>query len=98
MPFDGETYVPAMDKPRLNAQMTRVMGIMADGKWRTLRDLEAITGDPQASISARLRDLRKAKFGGHTVDRLRISGGTYQYRLTLFVPGEAGEQIDWCGA
>ena len=79
---DGATYDRALDKKRLNAQTRRVYDLMRDGEWRTLRALSARTGDPEASVSARLRDLRKAKFGGFTVDRRRAAdGGTFEYRL-----------------
>jgi len=39
---------------------------------------------PEASVSARLRDLRKAKFGGYRVERQRVreGRGLYHYRLT----------------
>ena len=80
---EGRTYESTQDKGRLSAQHTRVVHAMQDGQWRTLAEIEAKTGDPQASISARLRDLRKPQFGHHTVDRKRISGGVFAYRLTL---------------
>jgi hypothetical protein len=51
--------------------------------------LEAATGDRWASISARLRDFRKAMHGGHTVERERVKdgGGTFRYRLVLRTAG-----------
>lgn len=54
------------------------------GLWWTLRELSEVTGHPEASISARLRDFRKTKYGGHTVLRRRKYGigmGTWEYRL-----------------
>ncbi len=80
---EGRTYEPTQDKGRLSAQHTRVVHAMQDGAWRTLAEIEAKTGDPQASISARLRDLRKPQFGQHTVARRRRTQGQYEYRLTL---------------
>ena len=57
---------------------------MIDGEWRTLSEIEFITGDPQASISAQLRHLRKERFGGYLVE-LRSRGdrenGLFEYRL-----------------
>lgn len=84
--FDGETYLRALDHERLAAQLLRVGHIVADGKWHTLRELSSRTGDPEASVSARLRDLRKRKFGGFTVERERLPGkdgksGLWRYRL-----------------
>ena len=83
-PFGGST-VGAVDTPRLNAQLQRVMDVMRAGGWWTPEELEAATGDRWASISARIRDLRKTWAGGHTVERERVKagGGTYRYRLIL---------------
>lgn len=79
--FDGATFEPALDAIRLNAQLNRVYGVMRDGQWHTLGAVCDTTGDPQQSVSARLRDLRKTKFGGFVVERQRINGGLFQYRL-----------------
>jgi len=38
-------------------------------------------GGSEASVSARLRDLRKAKFGAHTIERQRVSAGLFRYRM-----------------
>ena len=84
--FDGNTYDPLLDWRRLNAQSARVFIVMNDKEWRTLAEIEAITGDPQASISARLRDLRKDKFGGHTVRKRRRGEpgrGVWEYQLLI---------------
>ena len=82
MDFDGETYEPAKDKARLTAQYKQVFDTMLDGKFRSLAELEALTKAPQASISARLRDMRKERNGSHTVVRRRAEDGTYyKYQL-----------------
>ena len=60
--FDGQTYDPAIDWERLTGQLGRVWGVMVYGRWVTLAEIHGRTGDPEASISARLRDLRKAVF------------------------------------
>jgi len=78
---DGETYERDRDKLRLNAQQQRIYDVMKDGLWRTLYSISAKTGDPEASISARLRDFRKKKFGGFFVDREYVRDGLHQYRL-----------------
>ena len=54
-----------------------------DGQWRTLFSIAERTGHPEASVSARLRDLRKSKHGGYTVERQYIANGTYRYRLVV---------------
>ncbi len=79
--FDGSTYDASRDGGRLYAQLYRVRELMADGCWHSLAALSAAAGDPEASISARIRDLRKPKFGGHLVERRYVSSGLWEYRL-----------------
>jgi len=79
--FDGSDYVPAADNARLNSQLQRIWNVMLDGKWRTLAQIEKLTGDPPASISAQLRHMRKPRFGGHTVRKLNSGGGLFWYKL-----------------
>jgi hypothetical protein len=80
-PRDGATYTPA-DKARLNCQATDVWAFMRDGRWHTLREISAATNHPEASISARLRDYRKERYGRHTVERIRVHPtGVHVYRL-----------------
>jgi len=80
---DGATYDPEQDHVRLNAQTLRVWTVLQSGQWLTLAEIRQATGDPEASISARLRDLRKAKFGAHVVERQRVESerGLYMYRV-----------------
>lgn len=78
---DGRTYEPGLDYDRLNAQAKRVVTVMLDGQWHTLRGVSEATGDPEASISARLRDFRKEKFGRHMVERRRLEDGLWAYRI-----------------
>lgn len=82
-PFDGPCYDHAADHERLTGQILRVFNLMRDGCWRSLGEIAAATGDPHASISAQLRHLRKAKFGGHRVDKRNRGGGLFEYRLTV---------------
>ena len=79
--FDGADYVAKRDNARLTGQILRVWECMADGKWRTLREIADITGDPEPSVSAQLRHLRKERFGAHTIEREHIERGLYKYRL-----------------
>lgn len=84
--FDGSTINPSLDDARLRSLLARVEALMRDGQWRTLAEISAATGGSEASVSARLRDLRKAKFGGHTVDRRRRGepeAGLWEYRLVV---------------
>ncbi len=73
----GETFQPDRDGPRLRGQALRVFALMRDGEWRTLDEISDITGDPEASISARLRGLRKH----YTVDREYVENGLHRYRV-----------------
>jgi len=80
---DGE-IVSLADHRRLTRQLDVVRAFMVNsGQWHTLAEIERSTGFPQASISARLRDLRKEKFGGFNVERKRLkeNGGTWAYRV-----------------
>ena len=82
--FDGITYDPRLDHHRLTKQLDKVWYIMKDSEWRTLREIALLTDAPESSVSARLRDLRKSKFGGYTVERQRWhqhDKGTWYYRM-----------------
>lgn len=82
--FDGGTYRPDVDHERLAGQIRRVYDAMEDGTWRTLEEIARLTHDPESSVSARLRDLRKAKFGEHRVERRHrgpAADGLYEYLL-----------------
>jgi hypothetical protein len=80
--FDGETFDLEFDYERLGAQMQAVYDVMEDGRWHFLAEMSEIVGAPEGSISARLRDLRKSKFGGFVVERKRMgTTGHYAYRL-----------------
>lgn len=81
--FDGDTYKHERDGERLSGQYHRVFAFMRDGKWHTMAQISLGTGDMSASISARLRDMRKERFGGHTVERRYIADGEWEYRLLV---------------
>ena len=80
----GPTFDPALDEERLNDQILRVYRLMVDQQWRTLGEIAQETGDPEASISAQLRHLRKPKFGSFEVDKRRrglATTGLWEYCL-----------------
>jgi hypothetical protein len=79
--FDGADYNRSRDDVRLTGQILRVWDCVCDGKWRTLKEIAQETGDPEASVSAQLRHLRKPRFGGYTVEREYINNGLYKYRV-----------------
>ena len=86
-PFDGDTYDPALDGVRLGTLLADVRAVMSDGQWMTVTEVrDKIGRGTETSVSARIRDLRKRKFGGHTVESRRRGNhrdGLWEYRLTL---------------
>ena len=84
--FDGPVYEEKHDKIRLTGQILRIFEAIKDGGWYTLNEIHSKTKDPQASISAQLRHLRKDRFGSHTVDkkpRGKRNSGIWQYQLIV---------------
>jgi biotin operon repressor len=84
--FDGASFERRVDGDRLRKQLNEVLKyLLAHEGWHTLAALHEALGYPEASISARLRDLRKPKFGGYEIARRRAyaGSGTWQYRLAL---------------
>jgi len=87
--FPWGAPVPASAGVRLTGQHKLVFECMADHEWRTLADIAAATGIPLASVSTPLRNLRKAPFGSHTVEKRRRAPGpmdvaaaaVWEYRL-----------------
>jgi hypothetical protein len=82
----GSTFEPKVDRERLSSQQRRVEELVSDGEPRTLyeiavalRKLYPHTHFPEASISARLRDMRRV---GYIVERTRKSAksGLWVYR------------------
>ena len=81
--FAGKTYDHDRDRKRLEGLLGRVRAILADGQWHTLPELSKAACGSEASVSARIRDLRKPEFGGFTVDKEFIGNGLWRYRLVL---------------
>lgn len=90
------TSTARFDEARHTGQLRDVYRTMRDGKWRTLWELRIDvatkfgTHYPEQSISARVRDLRKPKFGGYEVLRRPASechnDGLFEYRLNTKKP------------
>lgn len=81
--FDGATYNHERDSTRLGHQLQLVFNAMGDGEWKTLARIAFITGEPEASISSRLRDLRKVRFGSRSIDKRHIAKGLWEYKMVL---------------
>ena len=86
MPFDGATYEPAKDRKRLMSQLEAVRDVMSAGTWCTISGITGLLQmqyrllASEAGVSARIRDLRKAKFGACSIERMR-RGGLFYYRM-----------------
>lgn len=85
--FGGDVSV-SLDEERLGKQLRRVKEIMlkaaAINAWITLQELSLLARSPEASVSARLRDLRKDHFGGFIIERRRRGDpikGLWEYAL-----------------
>jgi hypothetical protein len=79
--FNGETFVPERDGARLTSQLDNVRKLMtvhAAGLWLPLSTISHFTGAPEASVSARLRDLRRE---GLTIERRYVRRGLWEYRV-----------------
>lgn len=83
MRFDGRTYSPDRDGSRLASQLAAVKALMLDGQWHTLAEIAARSRCSEASASARVRDLRKPRFGSFVIERRRVpdGNGLHEYRL-----------------
>ncbi|HEY9684736.1 MAG TPA: vWA domain-containing protein [Oculatellaceae cyanobacterium] len=79
--FDGSTFDQQLDGVRLTKQLEKVYDLMKNGTWWSLAQLAARTGAGTASMGARVRDFRKAKFGGFKVNRKHIGKGLHMYQL-----------------
>ena len=91
MTFDGDTYLPELDETRLTTQLVSVRDLMVDGKWRTLPMIASTVEASEASVSARLRDLRKPRFGAWIVERRRVTVGINEYRVAI--PNKDGQAM-----
>jgi hypothetical protein len=83
--FDGAVCDPK-DTPRLVGQCLRVYEVIKDGQWRTVSEIAVTTGDPETSVSAQLRNLRKRRFGGYLVERRQrgtVLSNLWEYRLVV---------------
>jgi hypothetical protein len=84
----GTTLCPS-DLPRLERLLDRVRDYMLDASktadpWRTLPRIQSFCAPcTEASVSARLRDLRRPEHGGFIVERRQVPNapGLFEYRV-----------------
>jgi hypothetical protein len=72
-------------KQSRKTQLELVHELMLSGNWFTIEDVAARTGASLPGASARIRDLRKPRFGGYTIERRVIANGVFEYRLAAEV-------------
>lgn len=92
--FHGATYVPSRDRDRLVGLMDRVHTALKDGQKWSLSGLKQACGGGEASISARLRNLKQVRWGGnyegvvrvretgHDIEKEYVSKGLWLYWMT----------------
>ena len=75
-------------KTTLEAVERELVYARARGRWVTSYEIQALVKEnwsmlcSESAITARIRDLRKARYGGHRIDCRRRSGSTsYEYRM-----------------
>ncbi len=76
--FQGSTFVAERDEARLTSQLQRVADFMRRSDWVTLSQIATAAVAPEASASARLRDMRRA---GYQIERRYLQRGQWAYRL-----------------
>ena len=78
----GESNIShiVMPDPNIPA-VERVMAVLRDGEWHSTRQISMLTGLKQTTAQARVRDLRKEKFGSHQIDSRVGKSGIADYRL-----------------
>ena len=83
--FDGWLYRESLDRERLVTQLHRVCFALLDGRWWTLKALTLEVNGSATGVSARIRDLKKARFVGFKVQARRRPGmeksGIWEYWL-----------------
>ena len=84
MNFDGETYDEELDGERMTTQLELVREIMSDQRWHRILEVANRVDCSESGAAARIRDLRKEKFGSWEIARRRVAHGKglHEYRWT----------------
>ena len=72
--------MPVEDVERLTSAKERVQRFMADGQWHTASEIREVGG------SEGLRRLRELRQDGHVIDKRKVKGGLYEYRVCGWLP------------
>lgn len=72
------------DRKRLGKQLIKVHDFMLAhaGEWLSLRQISLATWAPEASVSARLREMHKRLGIPHELKRAAPGSGTWLYRVS----------------
>ena len=73
---------PTIDLSQWTGQLKRVFQVMKNGNWMTLGEVSFHARAPEASVSARIRDLKKR---GIPHEKRRQGSGLYEYRLVSVI-------------
>ena len=79
--FDGDDYVANRDNTRLTNQIDKVRMYMENAGYLTVKQIAADLKQPEPSVSAQIRNLRKDRFGARTVNREYRGNGCYAFKL-----------------
>ena len=85
---------PELDKVGSAARISRpqiLFNLMKGGEWFTLQQLTELVGGSESGVSAAVRRFRRARYGGHTVNKQKISKNLFQYQL---IPNKHQEGAD----
>ena len=100
MLFDGDTYDEQRDGTPLASQLDAVRDAMLNGQWWSYKQLrEHLQRHHQikatdTSLSARIRDLRKIRFGGYSVQSRRKTHREWEYRIDLQVSAATDDAVE----
>lgn len=85
--FLGSTFDDARDRARLSKQLKAVHDVLMDGKKRSLRQLADDAGCPEASASARFRDLVRLHF---PMQKENLGNGLWLYWMEINLNNKNG--------
>jgi hypothetical protein len=84
-PFGGDQYHDEDEqKLRRNTDAIRELLVGHPGQWFSVAEIRrACKLSPDTEVTARLRDLRKPRWGAWAIDCERQRDGVYRYRLRV---------------
>lgn len=83
--FDGPGLT-VQDEVALTKSLQKAYDYLADGQWHLLSEMADALGITEQGASARCRDLRKPRNGGHDVVKERVPGAARVWRYRLVKP------------